>query len=437
MLYTLGLFVLLAALAGVIAYAGDVLGTTVGRRRLSLFGWRPKRTGRVVGVTAGILIMLTTLGILSVAFRGAANALLNAQQVSQELRALRGERNGLQQETARLRLEIDASQSQLAEAQSVIQNAERARDDALAETSQLRSTQVSLNQELGTLKRRSSNLGIEVSSLEEQRAALEASNEVLEQENRSLQVANEGLAAENAAFKDNVNGLSNEVVTLQNQLGALQRDSQRQAQRLVQAREQIEAVQGGQLTYRRGQIVYSQPIAAQAPSAVREALGIYVQEANRVTASQGAGEIILRRDQVDSLTEALAASPGEDLVVLVSRADRFGLEDVEVEVEAYENLKLLEKGQLISSRQVYLGPADAPASRDDIRADVARLTQEATGRLQRIGLFEQVRPAPSASEFDSFSSWLSRMNGTVIIGAVARESVYVNGPVELEFIIMN
>ena len=437
MLYTLGLFVLLTALAGVIAYAGDVLGTTVGRRRLSLFGWRPKRTGQVVGITAGILIMLSTLGILSVAFRGAANALLNAQQVSQELRALTRERNTLQTETARLRGEIEASQSQLAEAQEIIQSAETARDDALAETSQLRTTQISLNQELGTLRRRASNLGVEVSSLEAQRTALEESNEALQQENRSLQVANEGLAAENATFKDNVNGLGNEVVTLQNQLGALQRDSQRQAQRLVEAREQIEAVQGGQLTYRRGEIVYSQPIDAQEPEAVREALGTYVQEANRATAGQGAGEIVLRRDQVDSLTQALAASPGEDLVVLISSTDRFGLEDVQVEVEAYENLKLLERGQLISSRQIYLGSADAPVSRDNVRAEVARLTQETTGRLQRIGLFEQVRPAPSPAEFDSFSSWLSRLDGTVIIGAVAREPVYVNGPVELEFIIMN
>ena len=437
MLYTLALFLLLTALAGVIAYAGDVLGTTVGRRRLSLFGWRPKRTGQVVGVTAGILIMLSTLGILSVAFRGAANALLNAQQVSQELRALTRERNTLQVETERLRLEIEASREQLAEAQEIIQSAETARDDALAETSQLRTTQVSLNQELGTLRGRASNLGVEVRSLEAQRTALEDSNEALERENRSLQVANEGLAAENATFKDNVNGLSNEVVTLQNQLGALQRDSQRQAQRLVEAREQIEAVQGGQLTYRRGEIVYSQPIDAQEPGAVREALGTYVQEANRATGGQGAGEIILRRDQVDSLTEALVASPGEDLVVLISSADRFGLEDVQVEVEAYENLKLLEKGQLISSRQIYLGSADAPVSRDNVRAEVARLTQETTGRLQRIGLFEQVRPAPSPAEFDSFSSWLSRLDGTVVIGAVARESVYVNGPVELEFIIMN
>ena len=68
--YPVALLLVLMVLAGFIAYAGDVLGTTVGRRRLSLFGWRPKRTGRVVGIAAGVLVMLSTMGVLSLAFRG-------------------------------------------------------------------------------------------------------------------------------------------------------------------------------------------------------------------------------------------------------------------------------------------------------------------------------------------------------------------------------
>ena len=53
MIYLLGLGVLLAFLAGVIAWAGDRLGTWAGRRRLTIFGARPKRTGQVIGVTGG------------------------------------------------------------------------------------------------------------------------------------------------------------------------------------------------------------------------------------------------------------------------------------------------------------------------------------------------------------------------------------------------
>jgi energy-coupling factor transporter ATP-binding protein EcfA2 len=46
MTYVAGLVALLVTLAGVIAYAGDRLGTWVGRRRLTLFGARPGAPAR-------------------------------------------------------------------------------------------------------------------------------------------------------------------------------------------------------------------------------------------------------------------------------------------------------------------------------------------------------------------------------------------------------
>ncbi|HLU82583.1 MAG TPA: DUF3084 domain-containing protein, partial [Trueperaceae bacterium] len=78
----------LVALAGVIAFAGDRLGTYVGRRRLSLFGARPRRTGQIVGVMAGILIMLSTLVVLAFAFQNATDTLLNFQRTLEELARL-------------------------------------------------------------------------------------------------------------------------------------------------------------------------------------------------------------------------------------------------------------------------------------------------------------------------------------------------------------
>lgn len=113
MLYTLTLLLLLTVLAGVIAYAGDLLGAAVGRRRLSLFGWRPKRTGQAVGIAAGVLIMLLTLGVLSLAFRDAASVLLRAQSIGRELAELREQRSALAAEVARLEADLRSGQEEL------------------------------------------------------------------------------------------------------------------------------------------------------------------------------------------------------------------------------------------------------------------------------------------------------------------------------------
>jgi hypothetical protein len=52
--------------AGVIAYIGDRVGHQVGRRRLTLFGLRPKYTSTIVAVSTGMLIALTlTLAALA------------------------------------------------------------------------------------------------------------------------------------------------------------------------------------------------------------------------------------------------------------------------------------------------------------------------------------------------------------------------------------
>jgi hypothetical protein len=57
------LFVML--LAGAVAYVGDRVGHQVGRRRLSLFGIRPRYTSTIVAIATGMLIALVvTLGAI-------------------------------------------------------------------------------------------------------------------------------------------------------------------------------------------------------------------------------------------------------------------------------------------------------------------------------------------------------------------------------------
>src|ERR1700736_3034554 len=57
--------------AGVIAYIGDRVGHQVGRKRLTLFGLRPKYTSTIVAVATGMLIALSVTSV----------ALIGSQQV--------------------------------------------------------------------------------------------------------------------------------------------------------------------------------------------------------------------------------------------------------------------------------------------------------------------------------------------------------------------
>src|SRR5690606_11135868 len=57
----LGFWAFLVLMGGILAHFGDHLGTMVGKKRLSLFGVRPKYTAILVNFTTGALITSATL----------------------------------------------------------------------------------------------------------------------------------------------------------------------------------------------------------------------------------------------------------------------------------------------------------------------------------------------------------------------------------------
>jgi len=61
----IGFIVLIAALAGGIAYVGDRVGHQVGRKRLTLFGIRPRYTSTIVAIGTGVIIaLIVTIGAI-------------------------------------------------------------------------------------------------------------------------------------------------------------------------------------------------------------------------------------------------------------------------------------------------------------------------------------------------------------------------------------
>ena len=62
MLVGLNIILIIAIMGGAIAFIGDKLGTKIGKRRMSIFGLRPKHTSIIMTIVTGILISAFTLG---------------------------------------------------------------------------------------------------------------------------------------------------------------------------------------------------------------------------------------------------------------------------------------------------------------------------------------------------------------------------------------
>ena len=394
MISVLGLIVLLIFLAGVTAYAGDRLGMFVARRRLSLFGIRPRRTGQIVGVVAGILITLTTLIVLSLAFRGATQTIINAQQVGEELNRLRAERLTLEGEIRTLGGIINE-----------------------------------LDGEVGNLSVQAESLRAENRDLQFRNQQLGDANATLGSRNINLQVVNDQLRSEILDSNDQVRGLKSQVDKLQVVLEG-------QAAELDRIRVQFDQVTNTQIVFADNELVYSGLLRATSPIEARDELSKLVLDASEKTLAEGAGAVQLLTEQFDRLVDAVTQTPVVDVVLFISPKNQFLSEDIFVSVEVLPNAKLLPRGHLVLSRQIHLGSGELKTSQAEVGKVLAGLLLEAQKILESTGL---VSPDPIhlRQEEEEFLTQLLRLTGPVSIGVVTTEDIYRGAPARLELLILH
>src|SRR5690554_4685206 len=84
----------------------------IGRRRLTLFGLRPKHTSVVITVATGILIVAASLALLTIASEEVRTALFRMQEIQQALATTRLQYEGVVEELSRQQAELERTQAQ-------------------------------------------------------------------------------------------------------------------------------------------------------------------------------------------------------------------------------------------------------------------------------------------------------------------------------------
>ena len=59
----IAMFFVLMLMGGLIAFLGDKIGSKVGKKRMTLFGLRPKYTSIIVTIISGVLISFLTVAV--------------------------------------------------------------------------------------------------------------------------------------------------------------------------------------------------------------------------------------------------------------------------------------------------------------------------------------------------------------------------------------
>jgi len=78
----------LILVSGLVAFIGNLVGRSIGRRRLSVLGLRPRHTAELITVMTGMLITVVTLGVVLLVSNDARQALFHLQELQQQTHAL-------------------------------------------------------------------------------------------------------------------------------------------------------------------------------------------------------------------------------------------------------------------------------------------------------------------------------------------------------------
>lgn len=179
-MYGIMLIVVLVLTGGVIAFIGDRLGSKVGKKKLSLFGLRPRHTSILVTIITGILITTVTFGILAIASKDVRTALFGM---------------------SKLKAELNEKQSMLEEASGALVNVKNDLNTTKEEYAKSKKDLEETQEDLEIAQQAAELLRQEQVALQNRNQELWSDNQTLIEHNQSLAENNQFLLANNESLK--------------------------------------------------------------------------------------------------------------------------------------------------------------------------------------------------------------------------------------------
>lgn len=187
------LIVVLVLTGGVIAFIGDRLGSKVGKKKLSLFGLRPRHTSILVTIITGILITTVTFGILAIASKDVRTALFGMNKLKAEL----NEKQSMLEEASgalvNVKNDLNTTKEEYAKSKKDLEETQEDLEIAQQAAELLRQEQVALQNRNQELWSNNQTLIEHNQSLAENNQFLLANNESLKADNLELEKTNNDL----------------------------------------------------------------------------------------------------------------------------------------------------------------------------------------------------------------------------------------------------
>lgn len=381
----------LALVSALVAWAGDIIGMKLGKKRVTFLKLRPKYTSRIISVVTGIGIALFTLLVISVAVEPVRTALFSMNYVQNQITNLTVE---LQQNRTNLQgMEVELF---------------RSKGD--------------VNEKQEELKALEQQLAIGTKNLKGARTELENMTKIKEKTEKEQKV----LFEEKAILEKESKKLETSVASLKSEAEKLKAD----VQRLREGR--IAAMTGERLA--QGVISGAQLTPLQVDQAVERLIGeTQALLAYRFgTKPDAIKKPLVDKNSIDRAKSALSKNSGRYLLRLRALSNAVEGEPVMAELETYITKLIFNASSLLAEKNIKKG-----LPRGDLEEILFLMLRDVNARAAKEGVLRDPLSGNVGSidtaEFMQALENIMKSKSDSRIRIFAAEDIYTEGPVKIKF----
>ena len=396
-MYGIVLILVLVITGGIIAVIGDRMGTKIGKKRLSLFGLRPRHTSTIVTIVTGVVITTLTFFILAAASENVRTALFGMEKLNRSMQQTEEKLKSASEDLTAARAEQSRADAALAELKDSVR---------------------SMEEEAERLAAGNRALAEQKDALARDNAALDGMNRSLTAENTALDAANETLLASNAQLAD-------DKATLE--------------KRTQELRRGIELIREGDIVYRAGEVIAAGVIKGNRPeNEVRVDINALAQLASRnVSAHLGKdlpdGEIWVYAPEVDDAVGRIAKASHDMVVRIVAASNLVRGEAVRAALDLHPNSIVYRKGEFVIAQSYILKNRGGKQASEEIVMDFLK-------RVNAAASAHGILPDPirgtvgviDAQQIYDIVEKIEPLSGTIVLSAYAHDDTDALGPLRLD-----
>ena len=388
------LMLVLAVMGGVIAFIADKLGSKIGKKRLRLFGLRPRYTSVLMTIISGILIAVVTMSILTVSSQSVRTALFGMKQLQADIADLTKIKDDALKE-------VDSQKSKITDLDGQIKKATEDLASANSQKEAAQSQKAQAEQELASMQERYNEAQTRLNAAQARLSAARAQIATVE------------------TARDNLKGEVNELETATKKL-----------------REGMVAIREGNVVFRSGEVLFAGVMKSGLNDTENKAqMNTFLTAANNAIAgnagaTEGTQVLWLDKEIVENALKNLAAGHGNYYVRVVAAGNIISGELAACNLEMVKNREVFDDGKVILRQDITVDP-------ESQEVDLALLAflKDVNAAAQQAGVVPDPLTgkvgAIRSGELTEISTRIRKAGGRVELVARAKGDIMVAGPVLL------